>query len=106
MGMRDDKYVVFKLEDYQEWLSNAGATLSPLEDAVVIRTQDIFAAPALYAYANCISTCREILERVQQVDGNRASFHPAYLERLRTIEEYFMDRGDEADNHASKKVPD
>lgn len=98
--MRDEKYVVFSRTAYNNYLPSQGEAPPPeIEDAVVIRTQDIFAAPALYAYANCISTCIEILSQTDD-------YPTPLLTRLREISDYFMDRGDEADNHHSRKVPD
>lgn len=59
----DDKYVVFKRPDFNRWWSqgSVGGTEhrvpapSALDDAVVIRRQDLFAGPALAAYAACIA---------------------------------------------------
>lgn len=51
---KDDKYVVFKMD----------GTL--VEDAVVIRRQDLFAPPALDSYANSISIAAMMLEPGEQ----------------------------------------
>lgn len=93
--MPDDKYIVFKRDDYRHMTDP-----KPLEDAVVIRMQDIFASSALFAYASAIRTSIEILEAtVSDTD-------PQTLERLSDIADYFMARGEEASKHPVRKVPD
>lgn len=56
--MKDEKYVVFKKEDFDKWQMEQAEPLEstprPLDDAVVIRTKDLFAPPALDTYANSI----------------------------------------------------
>lgn len=56
-----NKYVTFKRDEFLRWLEEdvqpmAAAEFMPDEipDAVVIRRQDLFAAPALATYADCI----------------------------------------------------
>ena len=67
----DDKYVVFKRNEFwmtlgrllsdaslqgeQFEMARATVEMVPLADAVVIRRQDLFAGPALAAYAACIA---------------------------------------------------
>jgi len=64
--MKDDKYIVFKRGEFEEfWNRIVGAegidervwdnAPNDLEDATVIRGQDLFAAPALDAYAAMIA---------------------------------------------------
>lgn len=64
----DEKYVVFKLEDYEAATgrNQSGDDLSDelgakqLDDFVVIRLQDTFAPSALYNYAANVQTVMEI----------------------------------------------
>jgi hypothetical protein len=58
--MIDEKYLVYKREEYEAWLNqdSDGPALrrpEPLKDAVVIRTQDIFAAAGLSAYTHTLA---------------------------------------------------
>lgn len=53
--VRDEKYVVFKREEWENYEHEAAPLPVPIEDAVVIRRQDRFAGPALHAYAACIA---------------------------------------------------
>lgn len=55
----DDKYIVFKRTELIEALrGGAFGPLPEIHDAVVIRRQDLFAAPALATYAACIAIAR------------------------------------------------
>ena len=84
----EKKYVVFKREDFEHVLrkfsSGTGelALLGEVElnDAVVIRRQDVFAPPALDAYANAITLAAELLEK-SGVDNDHHG--------LREIADYF-----------------
>lgn len=63
--MSEGKYVVFKKKDYDDWFksylnNNIPGKLQPIDDAVVIRRQDIFAPPALDTYANSIRVALSI----------------------------------------------
>ena len=103
----DEKYIVFKREQLDKWLKDfvpdsvvqAELLADEIPDSVVIRKQDIFAGPALHAYASSISTAIEILE----VYGE--SFDTSKL-RLEDIRTYFFEQANDADNIRSKKVPD
>ena len=66
----NEKYVVFKREDWEAARAAVaagyeavevvhGLELEEVQDAVVIRRQDVFAAPALDAYANSIRVALE-----------------------------------------------
>lgn len=89
--MIDSKYVVFKREDFDRWKKEIPPSwVQEIEDATVIRSQDIFAMSGLWAYANNITTFLEL--------------HQAFLlpmsEEERTnlegIRDYFITRADEA----------
>lgn len=99
----DTKYVVFKRADW-EALQQESPESDPeefiLEDAVVIRLQDIFAESALFAYAASIRTSCEILEAtVTDPD-------PALLDNLNEIADYFMSQGELASKGLHRKIPD
>jgi hypothetical protein len=90
--MQDEKYIVFKREG-----SNSDAyiyaTGDALEDAVVIRTSDVFASGVLWGYVHAAQTAIEILHDVlPEVD----------LVKLASIRDYFADRAREADDAKSK----
>lgn len=97
--MMDEKYVVFKKDEFEQFLVDCGDGCRPeaLEDAVVIRTQDVYAGPALHAYAGAVLSAAEMREGDSVRDD------------LVRIADYFHDRAVEADdarrtNRAS--VPD
>lgn len=84
--MGDGKYVVFKREEWRQWIDewpevDPEAEPAALEDAVVIRRQDVFAPPALDAYANAIQTCVEVLCNGTSPSGRAAD--------LQKIADYF-----------------
>ena len=99
--MGNSKYVVFKRENFDLWLAAmpewGGVSRSPeaqdtvdmvmktvppeLEDAVVIRRQDVFAPPALDAYANAIQVVVEVLTNGTSPSGRSAE--------LQKIADYF-----------------
>lgn len=64
------KYIVFKREEWKEF-NPSHSSLTPKQfeemfeiyDAVVIRRQDVFAPPALDAYANAIVTVATVLSQ-------------------------------------------
>ena len=90
--MQDEKYVVFKREDLERFFSEQIGTANrqfllrqSLDDAVVIRTQDLFAGPALHVYANSIALAAHLAST------------PGIVDRLETVVDYFSERADEAD---------
>ena len=102
--VQDDKYVVFKADEFDHWWMHKvrprleGVIDQPPEqlvDAVVIRTQDVFAAGGLSAYANQIETVIEV-GGVPQDD----------VLRLEEIRDYFFDRAREAEQSPDRKLPD
>jgi hypothetical protein len=94
--IRDEKYIVFKRDDWNQSRSAGGAPAQEVTDAVVIRTQDIFAGPALHGYAAAISIATKILTE----DG-----WPETAGRLQAIADYFHERAVEADE-GPRKIPD
>lgn len=99
----DSKYIVFKRadwEDLQKESPEADYDEFILEDAVVIRLQDIFAESALFAYAASIRTSCEILEAtIGDVDQ-------ALVDNLNAISDYFMSCGEQASKSLHRKIPD
>lgn len=92
-----DKYVVFKREDWEEsGVSRMNALPQPIEDAVVIRRQDVFAPPALDAYANSISVALALLPEEVELDGKTD---------LQEIADYFADQAAQS-WQTDRKIPD
>lgn len=100
--MRDDKYVVFKRAEWEtfeetlgQWIPRPGTQPIPseLEDAVVIRTGDVFAPAGLHAYAHLVHFCIEL-----------ANFDPAIKKQLETTRDYFLERAYEADERFRRRA--
>jgi hypothetical protein len=72
MADTDDKYIVFKSEDFFNQTTGLPVALwtsIAIPDAVVIRRQDKFASPALATYAACIAiTAAEIEDPVKRAN--------------------------------------
>lgn len=66
--MKDSKYLVWKREEMEKWMSERATEglPSPVLDAVVIRRQDVFAAPAFDAYANAMLCVIEALGKAKR----------------------------------------
>lgn len=94
--MKNDKYVVFKRDawDREKLAQMYAVGLKEVPDAVVIRLQDAFAAPALDAYANAISVALKLLDK----DNENYT-------ALRTIADYFHEAAAES-WQLETKVPD
>jgi hypothetical protein len=90
------KYVVFKREEYAE-----SDEIEPLDDCVVIRLQDVFAAGALYTYANSIRTTVEILSQRSPLENRDVT----EIEYLNELADYFMEMAAKAES-TGNKVPD
>jgi hypothetical protein len=111
--MENDKYVVFKSEDWSAFEGAFDATTQnreprltpmlpmPLMDAVVIRKQDVFAAPGLYGYAASIQTAIEVAQRLDP-----SSLTEEEQWRLEALRDFFFEQGHEAAEHSPKKIPD
>ncbi|HEY7418504.1 MAG TPA: hypothetical protein VH593_25210 [Ktedonobacteraceae bacterium] len=94
----DDKYIVFKRGDaisvtdgYTTFKSN-----SVIDDAVVIRRQDIFAPPAFDAYANSILVALSL---------DPEAIHSDYGQRMQEIADYFHEQAVLAWD-TNRKIPD
>lgn len=98
--MEDEKYVVFKKSELDKWLADVGRDwMMPqrVMDAVVIRRQDMFAAPALEAYSNAMMCAVEALREAVPFDDR--------WERLRDIADYFHQQA-EVSYMQARKLPD
>lgn len=101
--MRNDKYVVFKRKDWDEYLSGGGDDIpNLLEDAVVIRPQDIFAAPGLFAYASAIQTAIDL----NYLQNGSKSMLPVPVSKLEDLRDFFFEQAQFAQEYPSKKFPD
>lgn len=96
--MKDDKYIVFKLGDAQHTEFGAHYNAEEaLNDAVVIRTQDVFAAGGLYAYAHVIDAFLHHPMSEDEASG------------LEEVRDYFLSVAQEAEDRLHRgecKVPD
>lgn len=95
------KYVTFKTVDlermlYQDYDFNeadlAYARAKALEDAVVIRKKDVFAASALYSYATAVQSAIELLGEAQ----TGVVVDRSVLEHLSELADYFAGEADHA----------
>lgn len=92
--MADDKYIVFKREDFETFVwGNSNYTPWEVEDAVVIRRQDKFASPCLATYAAMIG-----LVAMEIPDSDRR-------QELLRIADYFEDQAKLAAEEGHK-LPD
>jgi hypothetical protein len=91
----NQKYVVFKYNEACEY--GAGERV---DDAVVIRLQDMFAEHGLRAYAGSVITAMDIIREV----GSPLT-EKELLPELQKLADYFMDKADEA-SKITGKVPD
>lgn len=108
--MRDEKYIVFKREEWEKKMNAlllevpqeivADVRAGAIQDATVIRCQDIFAAPALSAYADAITTTLEITDLFPREANGQV--RAALLKSA----DFFRDRAEEARGWPSKKLPD
>ena len=110
--MENDKYIVFKSDAFHAWNKARLegdihlTILQSLDDAVVIRKQDIFAGPGLHAYAAAIQTGLELLFRQLPPEHEmtlEAAHEIEYLTRLR---DFFFEQAVEAEHAEGKKLPD
>lgn len=99
-----DKYVVFKKEDYDRFNKhNNDPNHEPrnLDDAVVIRSQDVFAGPGLHAYAGVVQTAIDLTK--MEFGFSDGDDEIAHLEHLR---DFFHSKAVDADESPIKKLPD
>lgn len=112
MSGHNDKYIVFKRETWEKAERLADNSIltdlnesDAVDDAVVIRRQDVFAPPALAAYANAIQTAITIhVDTGSYVPG--VDEEPDQVKRLREIADYFHEQAELAYADSARKVPD
>lgn len=97
-----DKYFVAKRDDLLDAIHDNPAfraiMATRLNDAHVIREQDVFAASAFYAYAHHIRGVVDVLDQQRALNGD-------LRDHLNEIADYFMDAADKAEAN-QKKLPD
>lgn len=102
----DDKYIVFKRNVWNKCITEmqdrhgVWPTPQPVEDAVVIRRQDVFAPPALDAYSNSILVALELMN-----EDNPLFAESARGKRLAEVAAYFHSQAATAWD-ANRKLPD
>lgn len=109
--MADNKFIVFKRDEFITWIQlhretvTAGAVLDlmpeSLKDSVVIRKQDVFAPPALDAYANSIMVANEALKAVGIIANTPLA---TMVNQLHTIADYFHAAAADA-WESTRKIP-
>ena len=107
MDVDPNKYVVFKRQEFDQWLDQLHDALLPLaqlpelpgecKDSVVIRLQDRFAAPALDMYADSIALGISFMKSLG-LNGIQAK-------RLTAIADYFKECS-ETSRNMHTKLPD
>lgn len=91
--MKWEVWVAMK-ERVQDRFVNEGLLL---EDAEVIRHQDITAAPIFHHYASSMETVIELAQHFgAEVD----------VEQLRAVAEHFMEAAITSERHPNRKLPD
>ena len=99
--MDDQKYVVIKRSEWEQLRLDTGSVRmpDPLDDAVVIRTKDIFAGPVLETYAGAVQTAIEVIQ------GTSSDLARSWIEDLEAIRDYFHERAQEAQTFNHKRFP-
>lgn len=93
MEIDRDKYIVFK-RDSLTAVNLAVIERYALDDAVVIRKQDVFAEAGLRAYASSILTCVEIIQQLP-ADGTEQA-----LQDLMELADFIHGEADDAHRRA------
>lgn len=98
-----NKYIVFKREEFEEWVEDEIGLLEAdpplpqeIEDAVVIRRQDMFAPSAFDAYAKAVAAALLVPS---------AYANDKTTETLRRIADYFHQQAELAWT-TRRKIPD
>lgn len=111
MSVDDNKFIVFNRDEFYKALYSvemqAALDIFPesLADAVVIRRRDVFAPPALDAYANNIVSTIEALKSVKDRVGKLPMSINISLDRLQEIADYFHAQANLAWQE-NRKLPD
>jgi hypothetical protein len=107
MVMKDEKYIVFKRDDYEayKWDQRYMLEEQAIPDAIVIRKQDVFAPPALEGYANAIVCVIDSLKHAQKEFGIIDADLAAEIASLQRIADYFKAQADDSYDF-QRKLPD
>lgn len=102
----DKKYVVFKRSDWEDWVDKemretvfAYMIPPPVDDAVVIRRQDVFAPPQFDGYANGITVATEAMRK------DKGGYDTTLIARLQRIADYFHEQA-RLSWDTDRKLPD
>jgi hypothetical protein len=93
----EGKYIVFKLEDWKQFGGEEWMGAQPVDDAVVIRLKDSYAASALHAYTNAILTVLDIM-------GD--DMDPEVYQQQLNIADYFHQQATASGEIKNKRLPD
>lgn len=110
----DEKYVVFKRGDmehdeYNDEYSELYRLDDAINDAVVIRTQDVFAVSGLRAYRDTMMTHLNLLTAITFRNAEARAEIAPIIRNLKKAVEYFTEVTIEAEdrfNRGDVKVPD
>lgn len=105
----NDKYIVLRRDDIRlthvehEVVEFSGEFNSEqiIQDAVVIRTRDVFAGAGLMAYAGAVETAIELMNF-----SGLVSIGGVNKVQLRALADFFHDKAHEAQESAERRVPD
>lgn len=111
----DAKYVIFKVEDWDDLINEINKRFADrphhmasilkmvakamVDDGIVIRRQEFFAAPALHAYAYAIDVA------IKAVRSDAGGYNEAMVRNLRGIADYFHSQAALAEEEGYK-IPD
>ena len=111
MSVDDNKFIVFNRDEFTKALYSEEMKLAlnvmplSLDDAVVIRRRDVFAPPALDAYANNIVSTIEALKTIKDRVGKLPLSITITIDRLQEIADYFHAQANLAWQE-NRKLPD
>ena len=101
----DEKFIVFSRQDFDDFFTFEESYKRPpideVEDAVVIRTHDVFASQALFSYSNSVITAIEIMREC----GITAENSPTQIKELQVIADYFHEQAVVA-SEVQRRLPD
>lgn len=120
--MNKEKYIVFKTEEFEKLLDQQGDKADAftlihdlsqieLEDFVVIRLADQFAAPALFEYGNAIQTLLDFLRsmeigsKLSHIGDVSEEEYDDTIDRLIGIRDYFFEKAQQSQT-MTRKLPD
>lgn len=103
MSVSDNKYVVFRREPAKQIYNITDA----IDDAVVVRRQDLFAPAVLFGYASQVLGVADILgELVVEIEDKEVAKDLHELRQdLLAVWDYFNRQGQEAQRNR-RKLPD